>query len=158
MKIVSGGQTGVDRTALDVALELGFPYGGLCPNGRRAEDGVIASKYPLEQTPLIEYRNGPNGARIQRRTSHRPDELPHPPGADTWLPVCPSSCRMAGQRLIRPPAQTTARTARPIIRGTLTHRLVPVLPAMSETPLTGITPHRIRHAPALHIATLDRNR
>ena len=37
-RIVSGGQTGVDRAALDVALELGIPYGGWCPAGGRAED------------------------------------------------------------------------------------------------------------------------
>ena len=56
MKIISGGQSGVDRAALDVALELGIPCGGWCPNGRLAEDGVIASKYPLEQTPLVQYQ------------------------------------------------------------------------------------------------------
>ena len=39
-KVVSGGQTGVDRAALDVALELRIPCGGWCPLGRRAEDGV----------------------------------------------------------------------------------------------------------------------
>ena len=51
MKIVSGGQTGVDRAALDVALELGLDCGGWCPAGRRAEDGVIDARYPLIQTP-----------------------------------------------------------------------------------------------------------
>ena len=39
-KIVSGGQTGVDRGAIEAALELGFPYGGLIPKGRLAEDGA----------------------------------------------------------------------------------------------------------------------
>ena len=53
--IVSGGQTGVDRAALDVAIALGFPVGGWCPKGRRAEDGVIAETYPLTETPLAEY-------------------------------------------------------------------------------------------------------
>lgn len=46
-KIVSGGQTGVDRGALDAALSLGFPCGGWCPEGRLAEDGVIDARYPL---------------------------------------------------------------------------------------------------------------
>jgi predicted Rossmann-fold nucleotide-binding protein len=50
-KIVSGGQTGVDRAALDVAAELGFVSGGWCPRGRRAEDGAIAPQYPLTETP-----------------------------------------------------------------------------------------------------------
>src|SRR5262245_32237756 len=55
LKIVSGGQTGVDRAALDVVLELGLPCGGWCPRGRRAEDGPLAPCYPLEQTPSAEY-------------------------------------------------------------------------------------------------------
>ncbi|MCX7886057.1 MAG: putative molybdenum carrier protein [Verrucomicrobiae bacterium] len=55
LKIVSGGQTGVDRAALDVALQLGLPCGGWCPKGRRAEDGPIDSRYPLRETPTPEY-------------------------------------------------------------------------------------------------------
>lgn len=54
-KIISGGQTGVDRAALDVALELGIPCGGWCPKGRRAEDGVIPDQYPLEESSSAEY-------------------------------------------------------------------------------------------------------
>jgi len=45
--IVSGGQTCVDRAA----LEAGLPCGGWCPTGRRAEDGVIPSKYPVAELP-----------------------------------------------------------------------------------------------------------
>ena len=55
MRIVSGGQTGVDRAALDVALALGMPCGGWCPRGRRAEDGPIPEHYPLRETPTDEY-------------------------------------------------------------------------------------------------------
>lgn len=44
-KIVSGGQTGVDRAALDFALEKGIEVGGWIPKGRRAEDGEISIKY-----------------------------------------------------------------------------------------------------------------
>src|SRR5207247_1854205 len=54
-RIVSGGQTGVDRAALDVALELGVPCGGWCPQGRRAEDGRIDERYPLRETPWDGY-------------------------------------------------------------------------------------------------------
>ena len=57
MKIISGGQTGVDRAALDVANERGMPWGGWCPKGGWAEDfpdppGLLA-KYPhLRETAL----------------------------------------------------------------------------------------------------------
>src|ERR1700754_2249336 len=57
LKIMSGGQSGVDRAALDVALELAIPYGGWCPRGGWAEDmpkppGVLG-RYPLlRETPL----------------------------------------------------------------------------------------------------------
>ena len=54
-KIVSGGQTGVDRAALDVALELGIPCGGWCPRGRRAENERIPDRYPLQETPWDGY-------------------------------------------------------------------------------------------------------
>jgi Circularly permutated YpsA SLOG family len=54
-RIVSGGQTGVDRAALDVAVSLGIPCGGWCPRGRRAEDGPIAGCYPLQETESENY-------------------------------------------------------------------------------------------------------
>ena len=49
-KIVSGGQTGVDRAALETALALGIPCGGWCPKGRKAEDGAIPEHYPVTET------------------------------------------------------------------------------------------------------------
>ena len=54
-KIVSGGQTGVDRAALDVAIRQQIPHGGWCPRGRRAEDGTIDSGYQLEETTSYDY-------------------------------------------------------------------------------------------------------
>ena len=50
MRVLSGGQTGVDRAALDAAIDLGLPVGGWCPKGRLAEDGVIPARYPLIET------------------------------------------------------------------------------------------------------------
>jgi hypothetical protein len=55
VRIVSGGQTGVDRAALDVAMALGIPHGGWCPKGRLAEDGVIPRQYQLAETELPDY-------------------------------------------------------------------------------------------------------
>ena len=55
-KIMSGGQTGVDRGALDAALNQGFPCGGWCPAGRMAEDGPIDLKYPLEELSGAGYK------------------------------------------------------------------------------------------------------
>lgn len=54
-KIVSGGQTGVDRAALDVARLLALERGGWCPKGRLAEDGRIPDDYPLYETETTDY-------------------------------------------------------------------------------------------------------
>jgi hypothetical protein len=54
-KIISGGQTGVDRAALDVAIDLSIPHGGWCPAGRRAEDGPIYPIYQLQETSSRNY-------------------------------------------------------------------------------------------------------
>ena len=54
-KIVSGGQTGVDRGALEAAIALGLQHGGWCPQGRLAEDGPIASKYQLQELDSSDY-------------------------------------------------------------------------------------------------------
>lgn len=54
-RIVSGGQTGVDRAALDAALALGISIGGWCPRGRLAEAGPIPRRYRLRETPSRDY-------------------------------------------------------------------------------------------------------
>lgn len=54
-KILSGGQTGADRAALDWAIENGILHGGWCPKGRLAEDGPIDSRYQLQETPTNRY-------------------------------------------------------------------------------------------------------
>jgi hypothetical protein len=54
-QIISGGQTGVDRGALDAALSLKIAHGGWCPKGRLAEDGVIPSRYRLTETDSSQY-------------------------------------------------------------------------------------------------------
>ena len=55
IRIISGGQTGVDRAALDFAIRHGHEHGGWCPHGRLAEDGVIPPTYRLRETESAEY-------------------------------------------------------------------------------------------------------
>ncbi len=54
-RIVSGGQTGVDRAALDVAIAIGVAHGGWCPAGRLSEDGSVPSRYELQETTSSDY-------------------------------------------------------------------------------------------------------
>ena len=54
-KIISGGQTGVDRAALDVAIRVGKPHGGWIPKGRLAEDGPLPSHYQLQEMSTEAY-------------------------------------------------------------------------------------------------------
>ncbi len=55
LRIISGGQSGVDRAALDFALSYGIQCGGWCPTGRLAEDGIIPDKYPLKESITSNY-------------------------------------------------------------------------------------------------------
>lgn len=67
-KIVSGGQNGVDRAALDIAIEFGISHGGWCPYGRKAEDGTIPMKYKLVEAaaPTVEESSDANGIYKKR--------------------------------------------------------------------------------------------
>lgn len=56
IKVVSGGQTGVDRAALDWAIAQGLPHGGWCPKGRIADDGALDIRYMLQETESAGYR------------------------------------------------------------------------------------------------------
>ncbi len=55
LKIVSGGQTRVDRAAIDWAIEHQVTHGGWCPKGRKAEDSVISARYNLIETLSSKY-------------------------------------------------------------------------------------------------------
>jgi len=54
-RIVSGGQTGADQAALDVAMELGIPHGGWVPKGRKTEKGPLPGEYQLKEMPDDSY-------------------------------------------------------------------------------------------------------
>ena len=54
-KIISGGQTGADRAALDFAIANNIPYGGWLPKGRKTEDGTLDLKYRLQEMPTTDY-------------------------------------------------------------------------------------------------------
>jgi len=54
-KIISGGQTGADQAALDVAIKLGIPHGGWIPRGRKTETGVLDHKYNLKEMETFDY-------------------------------------------------------------------------------------------------------
>ena len=56
LTIISGGQTGADRAALDFAIAHGIPHGGWCPKGRRAEDGSLDARYQMRETESKDYR------------------------------------------------------------------------------------------------------
>jgi hypothetical protein len=56
-KVISGGQTGVDRAALDAAIALGIPYGGWLPKGRRTEEGPLPLNYQLQEMDSVTYKD-----------------------------------------------------------------------------------------------------
>jgi hypothetical protein len=53
--LVSGGQTGADRAALDFAIARGIEHSGFCPRGRKAEDRQIPEGYQLAETKSADY-------------------------------------------------------------------------------------------------------
>ncbi len=109
MKIISGGQTGVDRGALDAAIGLGIAHGGYCPLGRLAEDGRIPDCYELDQTDSSDYR-----VRTERNVLE----------ADATLILC----RGLTKRGTKEAAPSGATGVSPVhgqdARGTLRHRAI----------------------------------
>ena len=61
-RIVSGGQTGADRAALDWARQHGVPHGGWCPKGRLATDVPLSAHYQLQETESAGYRQRTRGS------------------------------------------------------------------------------------------------
>lgn len=65
-KIISGGQTGVDQSALQVAIDAGLEHGGWCPPGRVCESGIIPDHFHLKETAFARDTSAPNIPRSQR--------------------------------------------------------------------------------------------
>jgi hypothetical protein len=101
--IVSGGQTGVDRAAWDVAMELGLPIGGWVPKGRRAEDGVIPERY--------------TGLREAESTDPAVRTVLNVRDSDATL-IFSHGPLMGGSRLT---FETAARLKRPVLHADLTN-------------------------------------
>jgi Circularly permutated YpsA SLOG family len=59
-RILSGGQTGADRAALDFAIKHHIPHGGWLPKGRKTEDGTLPEKYQLQEMPTPDSQSAPN--------------------------------------------------------------------------------------------------
>lgn len=85
LRVVTGGQTGVDRAALDAALAAGVQVGGWCPAGRWAEDGPVPARYPLVETETAD-----PAERTRRNVRDSDGTLvltPTPPAGGTALTV-----------------------------------------------------------------------
>jgi nucleoside-triphosphatase THEP1 len=107
VKVVSGGQTGVDRAALDAALAAGLERGGWCPPGRDSEAGPIPDALPLKETPQERSAEAPDVPRSQRTEWNVRD-------ADATLVLRP-----AGARRTSPGTDWTVRCAERLGRSLL---------------------------------------
>jgi hypothetical protein len=92
LRIISGGQTGVDRGALDAALEAGISHGGFCPLGRRAEDGAVPERYLLTElsTPAYPARTARNVAEADGTLilARGREHLVHSRGSMLTIDIC----------------------------------------------------------------------
>lgn len=121
VSIVSGGQTGVDRGALDAALQAGFPCGGWCPAGRLAEDGRIPDRYPLRETRGSDYP-----IRTRKNVEQSDATLILAPGVLTGgTRLTRDLCRQAGRPcLVMDAARRAAVEAvEPVVEFVVRHRV-----------------------------------
>jgi hypothetical protein len=95
-KIVSGGQSGAERAALDFALSKRLAFGGFCPLGRRAEDGRISASYGLRETDAVDYSASAwqNVKEADATVIFDPNPLR---GGDNQIALVTASCKKAGK-------------------------------------------------------------
>jgi putative molybdenum carrier protein len=97
VKIVSGGQTGADRAALDWAIDHGIPHGGWCPAGRLAEDGAIPECYALQEVP-----DGGGGYRRRTKANVRDSDATLIVSIEPVLSGGSKETALFAQRLAKP--------------------------------------------------------
>ena len=85
-KIISGGQTGVDRAALDAAIKLTIPHGGWIPQGRLTENGPLPLEYQLKET-----RNPSYADRTEKNVQDADYANWYVPSDMTGLPTLPEA-------------------------------------------------------------------
>ena len=117
-RVISGGQSGVDRAALRAAMEVGLAAGGWCPPGRAAEDGPIPSCFPLRETPGERSPAAPDIPRSLRTEWNvrdadavlvlRPRDVPAGPGT-AWTERC--AARLGRPLLVCNPTDLEAARA-----------------------------------------------
>jgi Circularly permutated YpsA SLOG family len=107
VKIISGGQTGVDQSALRAAVSCGFAIGGWCPPGRVCDDGVIPNSFPLEATPEDRSPDRPDIPRSQRSEWNVRD-------SDATLILWPSALHVADSGT-RWTAECASRYQKPLL-------------------------------------------
>lgn len=133
LKIVSGGQTGVDRAALDAANQLGYETGGWCPKGRVAEDGPIPPGYLLRETPDRGY---PQRTEWNVRDSDATLIVTEgPPSGGTAFTIRMAEKHSRAWKLVSPDADETELAAIAVwLRGRAIHVLNVAGPRESNNP------------------------
>ncbi len=144
--ILSGGQTGVDRAALDAALHLGVAVGGWCPAGRWAEDGPIPVRYPLRETTSAD-----PAERTQRNVADADALLVLAPGVPTGGTARAIDTARALGRTVWV-ADPTSNPVGPVLTGLQT--LGRARPA-TEAVRVNVAGPRESEAPGVYVASLD---